>query len=347
MAQRCPPWPLLIALPLLAALAGGATRAQERVPDVKSLVPIDRVVATVNDTVILYSDVLTQSSGDLRVAEAQKGSKLTQQESERIMSRNLEALTERAALAQAAKTLGVIPPDRVEEIFQQMLHEEEREQMRELGSYQKYAQELARQNRTYQTFERDQRMNKLADLTIEMGVYGRLQNQKGLFITPRMMREWYRRNQRTLLGTGALVGIVAFSGTDAASAAEAAAKAWRGEALTSTELAARFEARGAHDLGAVRITEDSRKSLLPQMVEFGLAGPKDAVSDPVAVGQSWQVWRVVDFRGGQQKPFDDPDVQYEIRAQLEQQIRLILTDQTIHRAMDRTERWQPPQLLFR
>src|SRR5262245_53187887 len=136
MADWSPPWPFLMPALLGGALATalpvGAPRAQERLPDLRTFVPIDRVAATVNDTVILHSDVVTLSSSEVRVDEAEKGRKLTQQELERILARSLNSLIERAALAQAAKTLGVLPPDRVEEYIQQSLREDENSQMREL-----------------------------------------------------------------------------------------------------------------------------------------------------------------------------------------------------------------------
>src|SRR5207249_127091 len=106
-----------------------------------------------------------------------------------------------------------------------------------------------------QTFERDQRVRKLAGLTRELAVYGRMQNQRGLFITPKMMRECYHQNQRLLQGARALVAVVAFSGSGARDAAASAVTAWRAEDLTSAQLAQRFESRGARDGKVVLITE--------------------------------------------------------------------------------------------
>ena len=117
------------ALTLLAAAHGQAT-----MPDPRKLVVIDRVVATVNDTVILSSDLNTLASSEIRVAETTKGSKLTDAERGFILNRNLQELINRAALSQAAKTLGVLPPDRVEDLLKGMMKEDEDQQIRDFGS---------------------------------------------------------------------------------------------------------------------------------------------------------------------------------------------------------------------
>lgn len=126
-----------LACTLLAQLC-----AQDSLLDPRKLVLIDRVVATVNDTVILYSELKTLSSGEERTAEIQKGGKLTLPELRIIQTRNLQELINRAALAQAAKTLGVLPPERVEEIFQEMLEDDRKQQIRDFGTLMKFSEEL-------------------------------------------------------------------------------------------------------------------------------------------------------------------------------------------------------------
>src|SRR5262249_46784526 len=140
MVDRGQTWPQL----MLAALGAGAG-AQEPLPDLRQLVPIDRIVATVNDTPILQSELNTESQGDIRTEEAARGRKLTATERQQLVDLNLLRLKERAVLAQATKTLGLAPPEGIEQGFRQYLHDEEERQRREFGSMTKYSQELARQ----------------------------------------------------------------------------------------------------------------------------------------------------------------------------------------------------------
>ena len=324
-----------LACTLLAQLC-----AQDSLLDPRKLVLIDRVVATVNDTVILYSELKTLSSGEERTAEIQKGGKLTLPELRIIQTRNLQELINRAALAQAAKTLGVLPPERVEEIFQEMLEDDRKQQIRDFGTLMKFSEELQKTNRTWETYERDQRLAKLSDLTKQMAVYGRLQNQRGLFITPRMMRQHFARNQVQMAEKRAKLAIIAFPGTTTLAAANEAAEAWRQAPSTPSELATQFRDRGARELGVHMINDKSTANRPLKMVQFALAGPINNVQ-VVPQDASIQVWKITDYSGGTTRSFDDPTLQVDIRRILERQVVNFLTNQTIQRARERTEPWQP------
>lgn len=340
MVQRIAPRFGLAAALALSALTHLAAQAQ--IPDPRNLVIVDRVVATVNDTVILYSELNTLASSELRVAETTKGSKLTDAERAFIINRNLQELINRAALSQAAKTLGVLPPDRVEDLLKGMLKDDEDQQIRDFGSMTAFSRALSESNRTWETWQREQRQSKLADLTKQIAVYGRLQNQRGLFITPKMMRQYLARNQKAIEDQRAIVAIVGFSGPSAKEAAEQAAAAWRNEPLSPAELAKRFDARGAVDLGVLVLSQESRKDRPKDLVDFALAGPINQVQVVDKSGIQ-QVWKVTDYAGGKKQSFDDPLVQADIRRNLEQQVVQYLTRETIRRARERTEPWMPIQ----
>lgn len=328
---------------LLASAFASPITAQE--DPLQGAVLLDRVMATVNDAVILNREVLALTLGQISVAERERGRPLSLPEKRGLLQRNLNSKIDQHALAQGAITLGIIPPERVESIFQDQLREEERELVRKLGTLQAVTEEQARQGRNWETFVREQRVDKMSSLTRAMAVSTRFNNQSNLFITPRMMRAFYRQNlsefQRNSI---AVLGSVAFTGSKAKETAQKAAEAWRTETLAPQQLAARFEQDGALAPEALRIDDESRATRRQDQVEFALAGPQGKVSDPIEVGSGYRVWKVLEFEAAKSEPFDSPEVQRLIREFLEQQARDRLLEQTRRRAKERTHVWQPADL---
>ena len=128
---------------LLASAFASPTNAQE--DPLQGAVLLDRVMATVNDAVILNREVLALTLGQISVAERERGRPLSLPEKRGLLQRNLNSKIDQHALAQGAITLGIIPPERVESIFQDQLREEERELVRKLGTLQAVTEEQARQ----------------------------------------------------------------------------------------------------------------------------------------------------------------------------------------------------------
>lgn len=337
-----------ILVTLGAAAAASFALAQETPPPSgpprpAPLLSVDYAVATINDAVVLYSELMAATVGEIKTQEQLLGRKLTTPERQILFNNNLRREIEQQALAQGAKTFGIVPPERIEQVVTSLLEDDERERIRQLGSLQKLSEERARLNQTWQTYYREERVKKLAAIARQMGVYDRLQNQRHLFITPRMMREFYRANREAYVHEGrATVGIVAFTGRDqdaARAAAQEAAKLWREEPLTTAEIAARFADRGAFMLREfTTITERSRKDEAdPTLVDFALAGPAMTVSDPVVSGGAVQVRKIFQHMPASTGNFEDPQVQASIRQQLEQAVERNLLQQTTRRAMERTE----------
>ena len=306
---------------------------------------LDRVMATVNDAVILNREVLALTLGQIRTAEQERGRQLPIGEKRALMQRNLNSKIDQHALAQGAITLGIFPPDRVESIFQDQMRDEERELVRKLGTLQAVTEEQARQGRNWETFVREQRVDKMSSLTRAMAINTRFNNQRNLFITPRMMRTFYRENLKEFeRGSLAVLGSVAFSGPGARQAAQDAAEVWKKELLSPQELAARFEKSGALAPEVLRIDEESKQTRRQDQVEFALAGPKDKVSDPIEGGSGFRLWKVLEYEPPKKVPFDSPEVQKLIRDLLEQRIQDRLLEQTRRRAKERTHVWQPADL---
>ena len=330
-------WPL--ALLLTAALP-----SQESLPDLRTLVPLDRVVATINDAVILDSEIQTLAVGQARSMELQIGRQLIPAEWAQIRNDNLRQKINQHTLAQAAKTLGIRKPEEVEQWFQDELRREEAQMRRQLGSYQKLSEELARQNQTWQAFEREKRVSVLADMARWMAVNNRLQNQRNLFITPRMMRLYYRANRNLFVhDSRALVGGLSFTGAKALTEAKKAAEAWRETALRPEEMIARLGQPNSVVAENIQVDERNKDSLRPELAEFGGTGPLGRVSDPVRFGNSYKVWKIMAFEPSRSDRFDSPAVQRDIRSRLENQVMDQLLDQTIRRARTRTHVWRPSQ----
>src|SRR5262249_16805778 len=217
--------------------------------------------------------------------------------------------------AGAPSPLGIAPPQRIDEIVQEMMREDERQQQRDFGSLMRWSEAWAQQNLTYDTYEREERTAKMVELTKQMAIGGRLQNQLDLFITPRMMRDTWRPNPANLASPQAIVGVVGFGGRDdkTRALAEEAARVWRAEPLTASELAARFRDRAATSQMTVVVSSSNRpRGLQKELIDFGLAGPPGHVCEPVPAESPFQVWKGNDYAGRQRKAFDQPETQVRV-----------------------------------
>jgi hypothetical protein len=339
------------ALSCLAVAAATPAAAQQVQPvqlDFRTVPRLDRVVATVNDAVILESEILRLMKPTMDSLERTRNKPVEPAERHVLFVRNLHEKIDQHTLAQAAKTLGILPPDRVEAFFQEILREEERELVRALGTYQKVTEEQAREGRNWEAWERDQRVDKLSQLAKELSVRERLMNQHNLFITPRMMRDYYRRNRDQFVhGSRAVLGSVAFLGPSSEAVAQQAAEAWQKEPLEPVDLVARFQQQGACLPEKLLLDDNSRKTRRVDQVDFALAGPKDRVSAPIPGSEGHRLWKVMEYAEASSAPFEDAAVQQAIRARMETEVLDRLLRQVLRRARERTEVWQPQDLLTR
>ena len=224
---------------LLASTALAQEPAPQQGPPAPpgELLPIDGVAATVNDVAILVSQLRMATRAEQRTRETELGHPPGPAESRRILANELQKLVDSHALAQSAKTLGILPPDRVEQIFQDQLREQQESEVRELGSWLEFSRSLKNTNRTWETYYLEQRLDKMHQLAEELTVWARLQNSGNLFITPQMMRDYYQRQRDEFVHDGAaMVAICAFVGQDAEQVAQEAATIWRTSARPSTSV---------------------------------------------------------------------------------------------------------------
>jgi hypothetical protein len=325
------------ALGMAYAQDGAATPAPRARPPQQYAV--DGIVATVNDIAIRSSEVLTLLAGYVRT-EREKGQVITPQQLDRMYRDMLDQEIDRLRMAQAAMSLGTLPPEQVEQILRDDLARDQQQLLGDLGTFTAVSKELKRRGTDWPTWAGEQRIDRLSELAKEFTVYRRLQRQQNLFLTPRMLRETFRdprfsgRFRRPALADLVQVG---FTGPDARARAEQAAALWRTETLTARQLADRFPgARALPEMEASSLSEASAA-----IAAFALAGPAGAVSQPLQIGDTLYVVKVTRHAPARDGKFEDRDVQAELRLICYRSVVDEFHAQAREAARQRTEVWDP------
>lgn len=315
--------------------------SQTSPPAGRGLVPIDRVIATVNDSAILLSELRSLAAGQVAALEQRLGRPLSQQETEEAYRRVLLPLIEKHAMAQAARTFGILPPEQVEAIFKSELAREEAEQMRDYGTWQQFSKDhLELSGRTWQAYVRERRVEKMRDLAEEVAVHMRLAQQRNLYVTPRMLWEaWQEFQGEFQHGPRADVGIVSFEGPDGETHAHAAAALWREQSLNPQQLVDQLAVPRATAQLRRDLSDASRGKVADEIVDFALPGPLHAVSAPFRLGSAWRVAKVLYHAPARNARFEDAEVQAELRQICQKGVIEALRRQAVERAMQRTEYW--------
>ncbi|MBL8726350.1 MAG: hypothetical protein JNK49_20065 [Planctomycetes bacterium] len=304
------------------------------------LLQVDRVVATVNDSAILLSDLRRLAAGQIAATEQRLGRPLAPAESNAILARVLAPLIEKHALAQAAKNFDYMPASQVEALFQSEMSREANEQIRDLGTEQAFAAELANSGHTWQSYTRERRVDKMQDMALQLAMNARFAQHHNLLVTPRMMKEQLAA-QRHLFehGPRAELAWVTFQGPNAREEAGRAAELWRAENLTAQQVADRFQAAKATAQVGLRVTDETKQRLDELLVQFALGNPAGTVSPPLRLGGDWRVLRILETQAARTADFADPELQATLRNLC---MRAVLDDykqQATARAMRRTESW--------
>jgi PPIC-type PPIASE domain len=299
---------------------------------------VEAIAATVNDSAIMLSELRTVAAGTIRTATQQLG-QLSPQEQTQILRRELNVLIDKHRMAQSAKSLGVLTPEQVEQLLRSEMARDQDELRRDLGSTLELGRAMQKQGRSWTTYEREQRADKLYQFAQEFAVRRRLARQMNLFVTPRMLRQAYDANRPMFVRSAdARVGQVQFRGPTAMADATAAAAQWAQEDLTPRQLADRFA-------DAIALPELPAGSLAnPRLREFALAGPAGAVSAPQPDNQVVVLARVTRFQAARNGQFGDADVQLELRKICEDRVIQEFKEQALERARLRTEVWQSPAM---
>lgn len=301
-------------------------------------VGVDSVIATINDSSILRSEVETAAAGELR-SKVDQGARLTREDVEIAYNRQLDNLIHKYQLAQSAKTLGLATPEQVEAWISSEIERGKQGQIRDLGSSTELGRALKDQGRTWQTVEREQRVEVMYDIARSLTIGARLQQAN--LITPRMMREAFEQMKGYFQHPAlARVTMLAFTGPDAAANAALAAKEWAISPFSSRELAAKIQgARAYPELIASELGEE-----YATIRQFALDGPDQRVSGPIDLKGSIFVAKITQFEAVSNGQFEDAAVQERLRLFLDK----VLADEFLRdaqaRASARTEVWVSGQL---
>lgn len=318
--------------PPAAAPSDGAPRPRPRLL-------VDMVVATVNDSAILLSELRAVSDGRIRSLVA-SGRNLSPSDEALLRYRELNGLIDKRRLALSIHSMGIYTPEQIDGYLKSVLEQERQEKQRDVGSMLGLSQALKDQGRTWPTYEREQRLEKLSEFAEDATVRRRLGSSNGtLFLTPRMLRETYLREQAAFVHDARWrVATIEFTGPEARDHAIGAASSWALQPVSARELAASFP-------GVNRASETGDEGLAEHLLpvaEFAKKGPVGAVSPPLEIRGSWFVARVVQYQPAENGRFEDPEVQARLRLALQNQVRTEFEKQAIGRAEERTVVWKSP-----
>lgn len=302
--------------------------------------PIDMVVATVNDSAILLSELRSVTLGTIRSLRA-SGRIVSPSDESLLLLRELKGLIDKRRLALSIHSMGIYTPEQIDGYVKSVLEQERLEKQRDVGSMLGLSQALKDEGRTWPTYEREQRLEKLSEFAEDATVRRRLGSSNGtLFLTPRMLRETYEREKAAFVHEPRWrVAMIEFTGPDAKDHAVGTAAAWPLQTIGARELAASIPgANSLREIGDEVVLADH----LQPVAEFAKKGPAGAVSPPLELRGSWYVVRVVQYLPAENGRFEDPEVQARLRQVLQNRVRTEFEKQAIDRAEDRTVVWKSP-----
>lgn len=316
---------------------------------------IDRVIATVNDAAIMESTLRAAIAGR-RNAMLATGRPVTPDVERGLIAWALNEELQKHQLAQSAKTLGILPPERVEALLQDEIQRGVAERVRDVGSWQQFTDELQRTG-SWRSYMRRERVQTLSNFARQIAVGLRMEKQDNLFLTPKMMRDVWRRqttgefagNNRFVSPASAVIELVHFAGEDADKLANAARKLWTEKDMSAKDLLGALPGSTSSNSSAIEaltVTPAAREDLAaPEIADFALAGPEGAVSAPIPVADGTRmVARIRFYTPARNAEFSDPDVQRELRAICMDAIKAGFIRQALSRAQTRTQIWLAPEL---
>ena len=294
---------------------------------------IDSVVASVNDSSILQSKLFKASLGEIQGAIAEGRNPTLNQIRGQTMIQLRKLVTD-YQMAQSARSFGNFPTERFDAILKSELDRDQQDRVRELGTEFAYSEELARTGETWQTHREELRLEKLTMLAEQFAIYERLRKQSNLYLTPRMLRETYKKYESEFVTPNrANVAMIVCSGPNALANASKAADFWQTGDWTAQEVANRCK-------GVTPAQSLPAKLLEPKLKAFGLAGPIGNVSPPTkGMRGTYKVVKIMQWQAANEGRFEDPRVQAIVRNIASKQVQLEFRQQAQERARDRTKVW--------
>jgi hypothetical protein len=172
------------------------------------------VVATVNDSAILLSELRSVTLGTIRSLRA-SGRIVSPNDESLLLRRELKGLIDKRRLALSIHSMGIYTPEQIDGYVKSVLEQERLEKQRDVGSMLGLSQALKEEGRTWPTYEREQRLEKLSEFaedatvredaardlrTREGGVRARGALARGDDRVHRTGRQGPRRRRRRVVG---------------------------------------------------------------------------------------------------------------------------------------------------
>ncbi|MCA8957403.1 MAG: hypothetical protein KDC87_15110 [Planctomycetes bacterium] len=327
-------------------LLAAALTAQGKLPPTEHpRVPLDRVLITVDNQVILESEV-DEEYRSRRSSQLQGGAELTAQQDRQIYEMVKQKMRSEKVRAGAAMSKGGASPEQIDKFVEQRLKEIQQEHVRRFGSHNKMQEEMALLSSSVFMIERRDRERILRQLAVE-DLQIRLRDSVTLMITPKRLRQRYLEVQsRFRTAARCDLAILSFpiheDGEAAAVQAKAGAAAvrWRKDPLTSTEMAAATGAVALAD--RTGLTTAAAQRLPGFAADFVARAKTGEVSDPIRNGPAMWVMKLLRRQAGDAFRYDDSKVQDQLRNQLLNEAFRDLELRSILRDQDKVFIWEAP-----
>ena len=315
--------------------------------------PLDRVLITVRDQVILESDVNDEFQ-QLLEGRIRAGTPPNPMEKEFLWLRVYENWLNKAIQAQSW-TSQDLSPTQMQELLDQLMKQRLARRVDEIGSVNKMRQQNGLLSRSLYVLEQ-QEQNDLRLELYEQEIWLRYRDRLTLMVTPKALRKRYleltapgqEMDPTTAQADLAILQFTNPADPDAARIlAEQVAEVWRGEDLSVAEAADRFDQSSDQQAtkptavrGFNRPDETSATALAPFVASFVDGAKAGQVTDPVLYeGYIWVV-KALSWAPGNEYRYDDPAVQARVRADLARAELGRMREQLGLRALEKVHVWE-------
>lgn len=282
---------------------------------------LDGVLMTVDNRVILFSEVQDEfeavRSGKV---EAASGKKLTLRQERQIYQEIMVRFQQKAVRASAALTLPNSTPEQIRDYVERVLQDEKRDLIDQYGSLNKMKEEMSVLGNSTFMIDRKQRETILMALS-EQELRLRLKDRAALMITPKMLRDHYRkvkssRHTKSVSDLGRLTFAIKDPRKPAAALKQAreAIAAWRQGEQTAAEIAEKFGGLPLTDMEGLTLAKSKEQETF--IADFIGKAKTGDVSEPTVHGRAVFVLKILSKRTGSPYRWDNPAVQEQLRTEL-------------------------------
>ena len=350
--------PLTLGLRALGLLVLGAALGAQELPPPAGPAPrrpLDRVLITVRNQVILESDVNGEFQ-QLLAGYRAAGEVLTPLQQTSLWFQVYNDWLNKAIQAQSY-TPRDLTPTQMEEWVETLMKQRLESRVNQIGSVNKMRQQSGLLGRSQYVLEQ-QEQNDIRLKLYEQEIFLRYRDRLALMITPKALRKRYLELREpggameptTAQADLAILRLTNSTAPEAARAlAEQVVEAWRAEDTSSADMADRFDQtsdREATDPTAVngfdRLGETSATAtnLPPFVAAFVDEAQAGQVTDPQLFEGAFWVVKALSWAPGNDFRYDDPEVQALVREDLAQKELIRMREQLDLRALEKVHVWE-------